>query len=101
MKEQKISIELTMNDLMILRFALRKAIHYTEWFDPTYFQYMELPDKKQHLSDYKKMLLKIQTIDGYFTYHYKEDDPEFSDLEKPLNARLVDEIDNDNDGKDK
>ena len=101
MKEQKIRVDLTMDDLMVLRFALRKAIHYTEFIDPTYFAYVSLPDKEMHLKSYRDMLLKIQTIDGWFTYHYKEEDERFKELERPLNARLVNEDDNDDDGKGK
>lgn len=64
---KKIRIELTMDELICMMFAFRKAIHYTHWFDPTYFKMVALPDKEKHLKDYETILMKLQMLDGYMT----------------------------------
>lgn len=100
-----IQIEITMDDLLCIMFALRKAIHYTEFFDPTYWRYFELPDKQQHLQKYREMLLKFIELDGILTFDF--DELIGTDMEEHyhvFNAKIVehpDEDDNDFNGKGK
>jgi len=101
---KKLQVEFSMDDLMVLMFAMRKAIHYTEWFDPTYFHYIELADKKKHLKDYQIMLLKLMTCDGYLTAEGDSTDPQDMLFQHPFNAKIVeasDDTTNEDDGKGK
>jgi len=102
---KKVQLELSMDELLTIIFGLRKAIFYTEFLDPTYYRYMEMPDKKEHLDSYRRILLKFVHLDCMMTNEYDELlGTDMADFYHVLNAEIVerpDEDDNDNNGKGK
>ena len=94
---KKIRIEITIDELMTMMFAFRKAIHYTHWFDPTYFKMVMLPDKEKHLKDYETILMKLMMLDGYMTNQDEEQEWAYN----IWNAEVFDDTTNEDDGKRK
>ena len=92
---KKVRIELTLDEIMCMMFAMRKAIHYTKWFDPTYFQMVTFPDKERHLKDYETMLMKFMMLDGWASNQDEEQGWAYN----IWNAEIIDDTTNENDGK--
>lgn len=60
---KKIQIELSPDQFVTIFYALRKAIIYTEFFDPSYDHYAsEVGDIPEWLKSYKELYTRLQAI---------------------------------------
>ena len=58
----KVKLEIGFDEMMVLMFGMRKAVHYTRWFDPSFLEESEFEDKKKYMQTYHDMLFRLKSV---------------------------------------
>ncbi len=87
---KKVQIELSPDQFVTIIFALKKAIIYTEHFDPTYdFYKHNANDIQKFLNSYKELLTELQLMDGWSANFTLIAQIRAPDLNRDLHPKII------------